>query len=75
MSASGYRDRAGIDSRANSALGTILIIAENTSIPAAVRLALIARRIECEPILTDEAPAAYTVREQARQYYNRNHPF
>jgi hypothetical protein len=63
---SGYTDRAGIDSRANSALGLIGDIAADVTIPAAVRLALVAEVMAGEPILTDrQSPAAFTVRAQA----------
>ena len=65
-----YTDRAGIDARANSALLTIEAMLADRRIPAAVRLALVARRLEREPILTDTSPAAYTVREAAAQYAN-----
>jgi hypothetical protein len=71
MFVGGYRDRAGIDSRANSALSAIELIITDYSIPSAVRLALIARRMTQEPILTDGSPAAYTVRAQA-ETYSRN---
>lgn len=63
---SGYTDRAGIDNRANSALGQITMIAGSTDIPSAVRLALIAEVMAGEPILTDtQSPAAHTVRAEA----------
>lgn len=63
--ASGYTDRAGIDSRANSALGRIDRISAMTHYPSAVRLALIAQVMAGEPVLTDTAPAAYEVRALA----------
>jgi hypothetical protein len=64
--ASGYTDRAGIDSRANSALGRISRISAMTHYPSAVRLALIAQVMAGEPILTDTgSPAAYEVRALA----------
>ncbi len=65
-----YTDRAGIDARANSALLTIEAMLAGRRIPAAVRLALVAKRLAAEPILTDTSPAAYTVREAAAQYAN-----
>ncbi len=61
---SGYRDRAGIDNRANSALLRIDAVTSAYTIPAAVRLAMIAEIMACEPILTDDSPAAYTVRAE-----------
>ena len=61
---SGYRDRAGIDSRANSALLRIDAVSCAYTIPAAVRLAMIADIMESEPILTDGSPAAYSVRDE-----------
>jgi hypothetical protein len=64
----GYTDRAGIDSRANSALLTVEAIITDYAIPAAVRLVLVAERMAREPILTDGSPAAHTVREQAARY-------
>lgn len=60
----GYRDRAGIDSRANSALLGIEAIIGDRSVPSAVRLALIAEIIAEEPILTDGSPAARSVRRE-----------
>lgn len=63
--APGYTDRASIDNRANSALLAIDAISNDYGIPAAVRLVLVAQRMASEPILTDTAPAAYAVREQA----------
>ena len=65
---SGYTDRAGIDSRANSALLTIESIVANRTIPAAVRLALVAQVMAMEPILTDQSPASFTVRAQTLMY-------
>lgn len=62
--AHGYRDRAGIDSRADSALLSIESIMEDRSIPSAVRLALIAEIMDSEPILTDGSPAAHSVRRE-----------
>jgi hypothetical protein len=68
----GYTDRAGIDSRANAALLAIEDIITDYTIPAAVRLVLVAQRMACEPILADtQSPAAFTVREQAAAYTNR----
>lgn len=62
----GYTDRAGIDSRANSALLCIDMIQEMKHVPAAVRLVLVAEIMAHEPILTDtQSPAAYEVRAQA----------
>jgi hypothetical protein len=61
---SGYRDRAGIDSRANSACLRIADIIADVYVPAAVRLAQVAQVMEREPILTDTCPAAYTVRAE-----------
>lgn len=60
----GYRDRAGIDSRANSALLGIEAIIGDRSVPSAVRLALIAEIMREEPILTDPSPAARSVRRE-----------
>lgn len=68
---SGYTDRAGIDSRANSALLTIEAIITDYGTPAAIRLVLVAQRMSREPILTDTSPAAYTVREQAESMLRR----
>lgn len=65
-----YTDRAGIDARANSALLAIEAMLADRRIPAAVRLALVARRLGREPIFTDTAPAACTVRKEAAQYAN-----
>jgi hypothetical protein len=66
----GYTDRAGIDSRANSALCRIeLILADRATAPA-VRLALIAEVMAGEPILTDTgSPAAFTVRAELEAYH------
>jgi hypothetical protein len=61
---SGYRDRAGIDSRANSALLRIAAISADVYVPAAVRLAQVAQVMAGEPILTDPCPAARTVRAE-----------
>lgn len=61
----GYRDRAGIDSRANSALSRIGDIVDDVYTPAAVRLVRIAEIMAVEPILTDLAPASYGVRREA----------
>lgn len=61
----GYRDRAGIDSRANSALLTLGAVISDTSIPSAIRLLRVAERMQSEPILTDGSPAARTVRRAA----------
>lgn len=63
----GYRDRAGIDSRANSALLGIEAIIEDRSVPSAVRLALIAEIMAEEPILTDGSPAARSVRREIEE--------
>lgn len=66
MFVSGYTDRAGINSRANSALGRITRIAAMLHYPSAVRLALIAQVMANEPILTDAgSSAAYEVRALA----------
>jgi hypothetical protein len=65
--ASGYRDRAGIDSRANSAMIQIDLISAMVHIPSAVRLVWIAEIMANEPILTDGAPASYAVRRQAAE--------
>jgi hypothetical protein len=62
----GYTDRAGIDSRANSALGRAELIIADCYVPAAVRLVRLAELMAGEPILTDGSPAAHAVREQAR---------
>ena len=63
---SGYTDRAGIDSRANSALGRIERIIAMTHYPAAVRLVLVAEVMAGEPVLTDTgSPAACEVRALA----------
>lgn len=62
---SGYRDRAGIDSRSNAALLEVVRIATDYSIPPAVRLVHVAQRMAMEPILTDGSPAAHEVRRQA----------
>lgn len=61
----GYRDRAGVDSRANAAMCALETIIGDVSVPPAVRLVRIAERIAQEPILTDTCPAAYEVRELA----------
>jgi hypothetical protein len=68
---SGYTDRAGIDSRANSALTRIDLISNMVHLPSAVRLALIAEVMAGEPIMTDESPAAHEVRALAV----RLHPY
>jgi hypothetical protein len=60
----GYRDRAGIDNRANSALLSIERIIADRSIPAAVRLVLVAEIMNEEPVLTDGSPAARSVRRE-----------
>ena len=63
---SGYTDRDGIDSRACAALGTLELIVNDLSIPVAARLALVARRMQEEPICSDvESPEAYKVRQEA----------
>lgn len=62
----GYTDRAGIDSRANSALLRIDRISNDVRIPSAVRLAMIAEIMADEPIITDTSPAAYEVREELK---------
>jgi hypothetical protein len=63
---SGYTDRAGIDNRASSALLRIERIIGMTHYPSAVRLALVARVMAGEPILTDtSSPAAHEVRALA----------
>lgn len=64
MFVAGYRDRAGINARACSALGRIERICEDRAVPIAVRLAQIAQIMEQEPILSDDSPAAYTVRAE-----------
>jgi hypothetical protein len=65
----GYTDRAGIDSRANSALLAVEAIIADRHIPSAVRLVLVAQRMAREPILTDDqSPAAFAVREEASRY-------
>ena len=70
--AHGYTDRAGIDSRANSALLAIETILTDYTTPSAIRLVLVAQRMATEPILTDqESPAAFEVREQAAAYTRR----
>jgi hypothetical protein len=62
----GYTDRAGIDSRADSALLRIERIIGMLHYPSAVRLVLVAQVMAGEPILTDTAsPAAYAVRDLA----------
>lgn len=61
----GYRDRAGIDNRANAALLDVDRISTDYAVPAAVRLARVAERMAREPILTDDSPAAHEVRRQA----------
>lgn len=63
----GYRDRSGIDNRANSALLRIEAIVTDLGIPSAVRLALIAEIMGEEPILTDPSPAARTVRQEIEE--------
>lgn len=63
----GYRDRAGIDNRANSALLGIERIISDRSVPAAVRLALVAEIMAEEPVLTDPSPAARTVRREVKE--------
>jgi hypothetical protein len=60
----GYRDRAGIDNRANGALLAVEAIILDTSVPAAVRLLWVAERLGQEPILTDNSPAAHAVRRE-----------
>ena len=62
-----YTDRAGIDSRANSAMTQIEIIIAMTHIPSAVRLVWIAEVMAGEPILTDPSPAAHEVHRLADQ--------
>lgn len=62
----GYTDRAGIDSRANSALGRAELIITDWNVPPAVRLVQLAELMAGEPILTDDSPAAHAVREEAR---------
>ncbi len=69
---SGYTDYAGITNRANSALLRINEISQSISIPPAVRLAMIAEVMAGEPILTDQSPAAFTVRAEMR-LYGRNY--
>ena len=64
----GYTDRAGIDSRANSAMLTIDMISAMVQVPPAVRLVWIAEVMAKEPILTDtDSPASFAVRKQAAQ--------
>jgi hypothetical protein len=66
----GYTDRAGIDSRANSALLRVDSVIHDYEIPSAVRLALVAEIMAGEPILTDrESPAAFTVRAELARYH------
>lgn len=67
----GYRDLAGIYSRANGALLAVSSIADDVSYPATVRLAWIAERMAQEPILTDPSPAARSVRSLARLLWER----
>lgn len=62
-----YRDRNGIDNRANAALLAIERITADNAVPSAVRLVLIAERMAAEPILTDECPAAHAVRREAAE--------
>ncbi len=70
----GYTDRAGIDSRANSAMITIDMISAMVNIPPAVRLVWIAEVMAGEPILTDcSSPASFTVRTQAREIKSKIH--
>jgi len=61
----GYTDRAGIDSRANSALCRAELIINDCHVPAAVRLVRLAELMAGEPILTDTSSAAYSVRAEA----------
>jgi hypothetical protein len=61
---SGYRDMAGITSRANSACLRIADIIADVHVPPAVRLAQVAQVMAGEPILTDTCPAAYAVRAE-----------
>jgi hypothetical protein len=65
---SGYRDHPGIDSRANAALIRINRIADDVSIPSAVRLLLIAEVMGDEPIQSDGSPAAHEVRNLAQRW-------
>lgn len=68
----GYTDRAGIDSRANSALLAIEMIIADPYVPPAIRLVRVAQRMAYEPILTDmDSPAAFAVREEASRYHTR----
>lgn len=62
---SGYADRAGIDSRANSALLRASMIIDACHVAPAVRLLQLAELMIGEPILTDQSPAAYGVRREA----------
>lgn len=64
----GYTDRAGIDSRANSAMIRIDAISQDVYVPAAIRLVMIAEIMAGEPILTDDSPAAHSVRSERRRY-------
>jgi hypothetical protein len=61
----GYRDRAGIDSRANALMCALSDIIGDVNVPPAVRLVRIAERMAEEPILTDDSSAAYGVRAEA----------
>lgn len=60
-----YRDAPGLTSRAYSALFRIELILGRTELPSEVRLALIARVMEDEPILTDSSGAASAARRRA----------
>lgn len=65
MTAHSYPDSAGLDNRANSALIEIEAIMDDRSIPSAVRLVLIAQRMEQEPVLTDQSTGAFRARRNA----------
>lgn len=66
-----YRDLPGLTNRANSALLTIEHIAACDWIPSPVRLALIARVMDTEPVLVCPSVAAIKTRNEADQWADR----
>lgn len=63
----GYSDLASVVNRANSVLCRIELLVNDRSIPSTVRLVRIAEIMAEEPVLTDNSPAAHSVRRLARE--------
>lgn len=63
-----YPSSSGLENRANSALIAIDLISNDTSIPASVRLVMIAQVMEREPVLICSSSAASGARKRARRW-------